>query len=262
MNVDFADMTKAAAIVGLVASIGTLVDLSASIVSRLHDFTSKASDIPDSFRSLSIRLPLLSVTLKHIRNQAEAGRFPNDVARALNAVIESISTQVSFLQTCLFSIIPPDGAPKLIRVSKALKSMVKEDKVRQALEQIHKSIEVLVLHQTTRHTDIGDHILEELSRLNVLLSASSKSFGVTLKDLSQRSPPIKAAQQSGSGHKLFGENSSSSKTGILSESYRAFHATVRRQQNPRTLSAFCSLTKLDINYKFATVTDVCLASMS
>lgn len=186
MSIDLVDMAEAAAIVGLVASIGSLVDLSAKVVSRLHDFTSKPSGIPDSFRSLSIRLPLLTATLRHIRNQAEAGRLPNDMVTALKAVVDSISTQVSVLQTCLFSIIPPDGAPKLKQALNALKSLVKEDKVRQALEKIHKGIEVLVLHQTTRHIDMGDRILEELSKLNVVLPAPSKSFGVTSKDLSQR----------------------------------------------------------------------------
>lgn len=52
LSVDVADMAEAAAIVGLVASIISLVDLSARVVSRLHDFTSKSSDIPESFRSL------------------------------------------------------------------------------------------------------------------------------------------------------------------------------------------------------------------
>jgi hypothetical protein len=56
-------MTEAAAIIGLVASIASLVDLSARVVSRLHDFTSKTSEIPESFRSLLIRLPLLTATL-------------------------------------------------------------------------------------------------------------------------------------------------------------------------------------------------------
>ena len=41
-------MAEAAAMVGLVASIASLVELSAKIVARLYDFTSKTSDIPES----------------------------------------------------------------------------------------------------------------------------------------------------------------------------------------------------------------------
>jgi len=54
-----------------------------------------------------------------------------------------------------------------------------EDKVQQALERIHKNIDVLVLHQTTRHIGTGDHILEELSKLNVA-SPESKPLGQCL----------------------------------------------------------------------------------
>jgi hypothetical protein len=51
-----ARMAETAAAIGLVASIASLIDLSAKVVSRLHEFTSKTSDIPESFRSLSIQL--------------------------------------------------------------------------------------------------------------------------------------------------------------------------------------------------------------
>ena len=181
-------MAEAAAIIGLVASIASLVDLSSKVVSRLHEFTSKSLDIPESFRSLWIRLPLLTVTLQHIQSQAEAGRLPDDVTKALEAVIDDTSEQVSTVQICLSKVLPCDDASKLERAFKALKSLAKEDKVRQVLEKIHKNSDLLVLHQTTRHADTGDRILEELSRMSVAPPASSKSFGVCLG----RAPQIAA----------------------------------------------------------------------
>lgn len=66
VSIHVTDMAEAAAIIGLVASIASLVDLSSKIVSRLHEFTFKSLDIPKSFRSLWIRLPLLTATLQHI----------------------------------------------------------------------------------------------------------------------------------------------------------------------------------------------------
>jgi len=50
-------MSEAATIIGLVASIASLVDLSTKVVSRLHNFTSDTSDIPDSFHALFTSLP-------------------------------------------------------------------------------------------------------------------------------------------------------------------------------------------------------------
>lgn len=77
-GVDVVDMAKAVATIGLVSSIASLVENSAKVASWLCKFTSKTSDIRESFRSLSIRLPLMTATLQRIQIQAEAGRLPDD----------------------------------------------------------------------------------------------------------------------------------------------------------------------------------------
>ena len=167
-------MAEAVALVGLAASIVSLVDVSAKVVSRLCDFTSNSADIPESFRSLWTRLPLLTATLQDIQSQAETGHIPDDTLNALNDVIGSTSKHVSILQIHLTKILPSEDASKLERALKALKSVAKEDQVQQAFEKIHKNIAFLILYQTTRHVGTGDRILEELSKLNVALPALSK----------------------------------------------------------------------------------------
>jgi hypothetical protein len=62
------------------------------------------------------------------------------------------------------------------RALKALKSLAKEDKVRQAVEKTHKDVVFLVLHQTTRHVDMGDRIQEELSKLTLTPSHTERSL--------------------------------------------------------------------------------------
>ena len=173
-------MAEAAAIIGLVASIVSLVDLSAKVVSRIHDFTSKFSDVPESFRSLCIQLPLLTVTLQHIQSQAETGHLPDDRTKALKAVVDNTSELVSTVQICLSRVLPSDSASKLKQALKALKSLAKENKVQQALEKIYKNNDLLVLYQTTQHVDTGDHILEGLSKLSIAPPSLSNSFGVCL----------------------------------------------------------------------------------
>ncbi|KAL8721410.1 MAG: hypothetical protein Q9181_007708, partial [Wetmoreana brouardii] len=173
-------MAEVAATVGLVASTASLVDLSTKVISRLYEFTSKSSDVPDSFRSLSIRLPLLKATLERIRSQAKAGRFPNEETQALKAVVNNTSEQVSIVQACLSKVLPSGNVSKPERALKALKSLAKEDKIQQALEKIHKNNDLLILHQTTGHVDTGNRVLEEFSKLSLTPTASSKSFGVCL----------------------------------------------------------------------------------
>ncbi|KAL8784584.1 MAG: hypothetical protein Q9195_008985 [Heterodermia aff. obscurata] len=173
-------MAEAAAIVGLVASIASLVDLSAKVVSRLRDFTSKSSDVPESFRSLSTRLPLLTTTLQNIRSQAEAGRLPEDVTKALKAVIDDTFEQIASVQDFLSKVLPSDGDSKLERALKALKSLAKDDRVKKSLEKIYKNNDILLLHQATRNVDTDDRILEGLSKLSVKPPTSFISFGVCL----------------------------------------------------------------------------------
>ena len=188
MSFDTGDMAEAIAILGLVTSIASLVDLSTQIVSRLREFTSRTSDVPKSFRALSTRLPLLTAILQRITTQAQAGRLPDDVTKALRDVVDSTLAQVSIVQTCLSGIIPPENASKTERALKALKSLAREDKVCQAVEKIHKDVDFLVLHQTTQHVDTGDRILEELSKLTLTPPAAPQSFGVYLGQAPQIEP--------------------------------------------------------------------------
>ena len=160
-------MAEAIAVVGLIASIASLVDLSTKVVSRLQEFNSKSTDIPESFRSLSLRLPLLTSTLQDIESQAKTGHIPDSAAKALHAVVDSTSQYVSILQVQLKKVLPSEDASRLERASKALKSLAKENQIQQALEKIYKNNDILILYQTTRHVNTGERILEVLSKLNI-----------------------------------------------------------------------------------------------
>ena len=170
-------MAEAVAIVELVSSIASLVGLSAKVVSRLKDFTSKTSEVPEFFRSLLIRLPLLTVTLERIQTQAKTSRLPNEVTKALTAVVENTSEQVLAVQTCLSKILPSGSPSKLDRALKGIKSLAKEHGIQQALEKIEKNNDSLVFHQTTQHVDTGDLILAKMSDLTMISQSTSGLFG-------------------------------------------------------------------------------------
>jgi hypothetical protein len=63
VSISAVGMAEAAAVIELVSSIASLVDLSAKVVSRPRDFASKTSNIPESFRSLSTQLPFYILCL-------------------------------------------------------------------------------------------------------------------------------------------------------------------------------------------------------
>ncbi|KAI4090169.1 MAG: hypothetical protein L6R37_007936 [Teloschistes peruensis] len=177
VSIQVTHMAEAAATIGLVASIASLIDLSAKVASRIRDFTSKSSDVPETFRSLSTRLPLLTATLYHIQSQAEAGHLPEDVSRALNAVVDDTSEQISTVQISLSKMLPSFGASKLEQASKALKSLAKEDRIQQASEKIYRNNDALVLYQTTRHVEPANErqgVLPESSNGSVLVTARNR----------------------------------------------------------------------------------------
>ncbi|KAK5069369.1 hypothetical protein LTR51_008619 [Lithohypha guttulata] len=160
-------MAKAAAVIGLVASIASLVDFGAKLATRIHEITSKSSDVPESFSALSTRLPLLIASLQLIERQAHADSLPNNVVDALQVLIQGIASQVTVVETCLSKITPPTNTTRVQHAAKALKSLAKEKDINVAIDKIHKGIDVLVLHETTQHVDAGERIFEALGKLPV-----------------------------------------------------------------------------------------------
>ena len=154
-------------VVGLISSIASLVDISAKVVSRLQEFTSKCSDIPKSFRALPIRLHLLTATLQSIQSRAGAGNLSGNVADNLKAVADDTVQRVSTLQTCLQSVVPPTGSSKRKRALKAFQSLAKDDKIQRMMREIDKNINILEFHQTNRLVDSTDCISAQITELTL-----------------------------------------------------------------------------------------------
>ncbi|KAL8665435.1 MAG: hypothetical protein Q9168_007707 [Polycauliona sp. 1 TL-2023] len=166
-------MAEVIATVALISSITSLVDVSVRVVSRLRELRCQSSEAPKSLRSLSVRLPLLTNTLKRIRTQANAGSFSDDVKEPLTAAIDNIAQQLSIVEESISKVLPQDGASKPKRVLQALRSIAKEDEMKRALKEIHKTIEALLLHQTTQLVDTGELIRAKLSELSLIADSST-----------------------------------------------------------------------------------------
>ncbi|KAL6247007.1 hypothetical protein RBB50_006314 [Rhinocladiella similis] len=181
-------MAEVAAVIGLVASVTSLVEVSSKVVFRLREFTVQTPHIPDLFDALSILLPLLTKTLEPIRGQAESGSLPEDTIRHVKDVVENTCEHVSRIQASPSAIVPTKDASKLERARKALKSLAKEDKILHALTIIQRNNDILVLYQTTRHVDTNDLILAELTKMRIHQPAPSWSKGLHLNQASRIAP--------------------------------------------------------------------------
>jgi ankyrin repeat protein len=151
----------------LAAAIITFIDFGVKVVSRLHEFNSRTTETPETFRTLVIQLPLLNITLQRIRHQALAGYVDKDVVIALKPVIDEAAEQAKYLDAKLIKITPGASASSLERGLKALKSIVSESAVIKAVDKIDNCVNVLVLHHTTSSIDITANILEEIQKLAI-----------------------------------------------------------------------------------------------
>ena len=189
---------EAAAVVGLVSAIASLIDLSTRTVFRLREFSSKSSDIPASFSSLSVRLPSLTTSLERISANAKTEHLQSTAVDALEAVVRDTLVQLQIVQAHLLKIIPSEDASKLSRAFIALKSLAKEEKINHTVEKIFKNIKVLILDQTTQHTELSNKILVALSNLSFKPPETEFVRGVCLN----RAPQIPADAYVGRTHKL------------------------------------------------------------
>lgn len=175
-------MAEAAAVLGLVSSIVQLVDFSNKVIHRLHEFTSATADIPESFQSIKIQLPLFVTTLQRIQVQADAGRISDVSAQALGPIVEGSLAQVQTLTTILNKVVPTKTASNFQKRLQALKSLAYDEKVQKSIQHLQSNICVLVFHQTTHHTDANEEIRQLLSQLAIApqISAPEYSFGLNL----------------------------------------------------------------------------------
>src|SRR5947207_14430294 len=100
-------MAEALAVVGLVSAIVQFVDFGNKLVERLHEFTSDAHEVPETFRAIKLQLPLLIDTLRRTQQHASTGHVSNETATTLKPLIDACFTEISVLQTNLDKALPP-----------------------------------------------------------------------------------------------------------------------------------------------------------
>lgn len=140
-----------AEVVGLVASIVQLLELSAKIVSRVYEYTAKANDVPLTFRRLANQLDLLSLPLQQIETQVQSRELGEVASRAIKRVLDDVLADVAFLER----LFPPPKASTFDRGLQALKSLAWEDKVQERIKRIQINVQLLGFHQNTMHLTMG-----------------------------------------------------------------------------------------------------------
>ena len=141
-------MAEAMATVGFVAAVIELSSLAKKLVVRWNEFHSKAKDLPKTFRSIHVQLPVVVWSLEKIRAQAENGLLDEDLLNSLQPVIEACYEDVKDLESILNKILPNPSTSSWDRANLVFRSLLHEAEVRKSIANIESHIQKLMFHQT------------------------------------------------------------------------------------------------------------------
>ena len=143
-------MAEALAVVGIVANIVQLVDFGSKILHRLTEFQSSVENVPESFRHIKAKLPLLLHTLQQTKEAIEAGSIKDDTTKALLPAIEGCWEQIKLLDEVLLKTLPSSGDSWTKRSRKAIWMSLRYDsKVEKITAIIRDYIQTLTYHHAT-----------------------------------------------------------------------------------------------------------------
>jgi hypothetical protein len=163
-------MAEALAIVGLISAILQFVDFGGKIVERLNEFNFDVHEVPKTFQTVKVQLPLLIDTLHRTQQQASAGHVSMRTATALKPLIDACCTEIKALQSILDKTIPPQRSSSWQRRLLALKSLTHDKDVERSVSKLEAHIRLLTFYQTTNNSDSGN----KLSALEQTQSAASQ----------------------------------------------------------------------------------------
>ena len=139
-------MAEALAVVGIIANIVQLVEFGSKILHRLTEFQSSVQDVPESFRHIKAKLPLLLHTLQQTKEAIDAGRVNDETTKTLDPIIQGCREQIELLDATLAKTLPsPNDTPGKRRI-KAILSIPQDAKVEKIVKTLHSYIRTLTFY--------------------------------------------------------------------------------------------------------------------
>ncbi|KAH0563134.1 hypothetical protein GP486_002303 [Trichoglossum hirsutum] len=131
-------MAEAIAVVGLTATVVTLLGASNKVLGHLYQFHSKFQEAPRTLRDTRTQLNLIVDIMEQIKNRCTDGSLTMDAKRALSPIVEDSLTQVTVLDGLIEKMLPTSTDSTLRRARKAIASSRKEKEVVAILGTLEK----------------------------------------------------------------------------------------------------------------------------
>ncbi|KAE9377213.1 hypothetical protein N431DRAFT_436474 [Stipitochalara longipes BDJ] len=125
-------ITEAEAIIGLVSAIISIIDAA----KKVYDATQDANGLPEAFREVAQRLPLVENTLLTVKRDVDAGHWDGNRSAAVKKTLESCQTKSAKLEKIFKDVIPGDTASRFDRYVAAARKLGKGSRVETLMKGI------------------------------------------------------------------------------------------------------------------------------
>ncbi|KAI4160679.1 MAG: hypothetical protein LQ342_005518 [Letrouitia transgressa] len=153
-------MAEVAAFSTAVSAIDLLA-LAGRILKRYHDYVASGHRIPKNLQNVANQIPFLRESLRQ-HAEAEQAALSSGNFAATAFLLAECQTYLTRLQNFIDELIPDPGANRLVKIRKAIKSVRKEDELKQIQSELAQQISALTygnsvstLSKVSAHRCIG-----------------------------------------------------------------------------------------------------------
>ena len=157
---------EAIAVLGIISSVISIIDAA----KQVHDGASNAVGLPEAFREVAGRLPLVTAILKSAEQPIRDGKLDEASCEAIKPLVEECKSRAKALDDMFQKVLPPDDASRLDRYIRAAKTLGKGGKVETLMKGLLDDVTLLAsrhgLETATAHQlDQVENAIQELSTM-------------------------------------------------------------------------------------------------
>ena len=127
------------AVLGVISSIISIVDGT----KKVYDAATNAQGLPEAFREVAGRLPIVANTLDSAKQNIEERKINNDSCDGVKHTVEACEEKAKKLEELFHKAIPSDGASDLKRYYKAVKAWGKGSEVENLMKGMLEDVQLL-----------------------------------------------------------------------------------------------------------------------
>jgi hypothetical protein len=135
-----------AEVIGIISAIIAIVDATV----KVYDAATDASGLPEAFRDVAKRLPLVQETLKTARGYLNTINPDEAFCNAMKPVLEDCAAKATRLGMIFDRVVPQADTPRLERYLLVTRTLFKGDTVESLMKGILVNVQLLTFNHMTK----------------------------------------------------------------------------------------------------------------